>query len=184
MKLEVIVKTILVWGLLSLCLTSCGVETLFMQNEAWYLSETLDFRLKGKLEPGAVSDLIDPNALYVEEYMDDGENRYHYYRFWEDGHVLYVGRALYHLPDRENQEYYERLSIGAIGYYTIEEQTVLMELMMDLRPHRYVITEAEIRNGDLVRTRWWVREHPEIVVEEAIKLRKIDMGELTRQPDW
>lgn len=163
-------------------LTSC---TNYSVQNGRVLPKAPDYQLKGKLDPGATAGVLDPNAIYV---FQDAEYRqglilHFYYRFWEDGHV-YQSAGLQTPPTRKDAEsFYRRM----VGYYTLEGQTLLIELFAYSSGSfggRYYVVEAEIVGDDILVKKEYSRAAPWRSFEYTRMFRKVDMGPLSGIPDW
>ena len=170
-------------------LMSC-VNYHYLAEERRRLPKTPNFRLKGELLPGASAGLVDPHSLYVKEGLSErtGDIYYHYYRFWEDGHVLHRSLAMTTPPTLADGESFYGCDVG---YYTIDGHALLIELFVPDPDEGavYETVEAELTDDNIMETRSWVRgfftEKAGIREYYPPKVyHKIYVGPMAGEPDW
>lgn len=185
-----IISVIMLCCVIEGLMTSCA-NYQYLPEEVRYLPKQPAYQLQGKLPEGAAAGVIDPHSIYLYEAPPyRGEIYYHYYRFWDDGRVLYRSLGMTTLPTLADAESFFGCTVG---YYTIDEQELLIEFFIR-HPGRqggsaYLMSEAELVDGDIVKKRSWVRgglfDSKELREYHPPKIyRKIYMGPMIREPDW
>ena len=162
--------------------TSCSSLAYDTDHRSWPCFP--DYALKGKLNPELARNLIDTNSVYV---LEQGIYRL-WFRFWADGHVLWRSRAIKGRPP--TQEECEVFDHCCMGYYTVEEGRILVELYgRGAYLGYYDMSELKVEGEDLVQTRAWERWRPEwygslYYGNGRVFRRLIIAGGLKAAPDW
>jgi hypothetical protein len=110
------------------------------------------YHLKGQLQPGAMSRVLDPQAIYVFAYaFENSSTKYWYYRFWEDGQVLHRSRSASAFPTQAEAD---NMWGCDVGYYTLDGNTLRIELFTCCQSTWergfYVMIDAEVIDGNVV----------------------------------
>ena len=184
-RMGTIKNIIVLYGLMGGMLTSC-VNYQFIQGEMRIVPKDPAYQLKGKLLPGAADGIVDPFSIYLYESQISRNISYHYYRFWDDGHVSHRSIGIDHLPTREEAESFWGCDVG---FYTLDNQQLLIELFVpdSSAGGRYLMVEAEVVDGDIVEKKSWLRGlyRADIRVYSPPRIyQKVYIGKMETQPDW
>lgn len=171
-----------------LMLSSCAGRYYFYDEDSKrYFPTEPAYSLEGKFPPDSAKEMIDPHAIYLLGVPDGQSKYYTYYRFWEDGRVMYQSLVMRHFPTPADVD---RLYGISMGYYTIEDSMIQIELFApnaSCHDCWYVMIEAEMVDDFLVIHRRWYRDRLSIRLRKRFRdesYQKVHMEGLTNQPDW
>ena len=130
---------------------------------------------------------LDFNAIYYNRWEinrsmtgEDIHVYYNYYRFWPNGRVL-VNDGGGQMPSRNKAEDFTN---AIVGYYQISGKNLVMEFFVPdsgVMNWDYERVFSVVEKDRIINIRAEIRNQKNELNEEFLKL---NLGELTRQPNW
>lgn len=159
----------------------CNVAFKYNKEQIRGMPTNPKWKLKGKLKKSELRK-FDTNCVYVlqdENNYEAGKykHKYVFFRFWEDGHVMFRNYVLFNFPTiNDVNKIYGTMA----GYFTISNDIMTIELFGSwVWRWRYTYAKYKINTGGIVCI------SGDCTTDELNKTyKKYCLGPHTLKPDW